>query len=153
MTMNPDPMSGAFDMFRAMAACAEAFNTFAMGSAADASHRSPTGTDDERQRMLQVYLAVANSGYRYLGRWAEISAKRYPELVRMLTSMNADPGARGSELGATMDSVRGFLREMAELPLEESKRLQTEIAAIMGTGKPASDAPKSPPRRRARAKE
>jgi choline dehydrogenase len=147
--MNPDPMRDVFDMFRAWAL---ARNKSASWAADDDARGSPTGAADEKQRMLELYLAVVNGGYRYLGRWAEISAKRYPEFVRMLASMNADPAAQAGGAGANMDSVRAFLREMIELPIEEAKRLQAEIGAIMGGGKPASDAPKPPPAQPRRTK-
>ena len=150
--MNPDPMDNPFDIARLMAAWSQAFSKFAMGASADTLSASPADAADMRQRMLELHLAVVNSGYRYLGRWAEISARRYPELARALASSNTD-AAKGTALGATLDSIRGFMREMAELPLEESKRLQSEIEAIFRIDKPASGGPKSRPRRRARAKE
>jgi hypothetical protein len=106
--MNPDPMSAGYDMFRMWAASAQAFNKFASGASpatgasADPARPSPSATDDAQQRLLQVYLAFLNSGYRYLGRWATISAERYPDLVQALMSTTTDPAARGRELGATM---------------------------------------------------
>jgi hypothetical protein len=145
-------MDNPFDMARLMAAWSQAYSKFVMGASADPLSASPADAADMRRRMLELHLAVVNSGYRYLGRWAEISARRYPELARALASTDAD-GAAGPALGATLDSIRGFMREMAELPLEESKRLQSEIEAIFRTGPPASGGPKSRPRRRARAKE
>lgn len=151
--MNPDPMSNPFDMSRLMAAWSQAFNRFAMGTSADTFSTSPADAADMQRRILELHLAVVTSGYRYLGRWAEISARRYPEFARALAATNTDAGVQRGAVGETLDSIRAFMREMAELPLEESKRLQTEIEGILGIGKPASEGPKSRRRRRARAKE
>jgi hypothetical protein len=148
--MNSDPTINPFDPTRLMAAWSQAFGRFAMGTAADTL--SPKDAADAQQRMLELHLAVVNSGYRYLGRWADIAARRYPEIARALASANTDPAA-GNSFGAALDSIRAFMREMAELPLEESKRLQTEIETILGIGTPAREGPKPRPRRRARAKE
>ena len=149
--MNPDPMGNPFDMSRMMAAWSQAFSRFAMGPSADTV--SPAEAADMQQRLLELHLAVVSSGYRYLGRWAEIAARRYPEFVRALASTSTDAAAQRRAVGETLDSVRAFMREMGELPLEESKRLQTEIEAILGIGKAEREGPKSRPRRRARAKE
>jgi hypothetical protein len=153
--MTNDPMNSAFDMFRMMASAAQAFSRFpGPGPAGTAA-----STAGDTERLLQLYLAFVNSGYRYLARWAEISARRYPEFARTMTSMSAQPDDSARQMGALLDSVRGYLREMAELPLAESERLQAEIEAIIGSATPAPPpppagkaAPKSRPRRRARAK-
>jgi hypothetical protein len=159
-----DPRQSAFDMFRMMANAADAFSRFPGPGSAGATGAPPA---DDRQRMLRLYLAFVNSGYRYLARWAEISARRYPEFAEAMTAMNAQPSAGAQpQMFALLDSVRAYLREMAELPLAESERLQAEIEAIVGqapaadaapssTGAAASSAgpaPKSRTKRRARAK-
>jgi hypothetical protein len=150
--MDRDPTTNPFDLARLMAAWSQAFSAFATGTSAGSSSTSPADEAAMRDRMLELHLAVVNSGYRYLGRWAEISAKRYPEVARALASTGSEAEA-GRTLGATLDSIRAFMREMAELPLDESKRLQTEIEAILRVGQPASGSTKSRPTRRARAKE
>jgi hypothetical protein len=72
-------------------------------------------------------------------------------------SMSSDPKTRAAQIGEATDHVRAYLREMTELPLEESKRLQTELEHIVGPATPAAPAATGvqspPPRRRARAKE
>ena len=146
--MYRDPTNSAFDMYRMMAAAAEAFTKYAW---ADPTQTRSAPSNDA-QRMLSLYMAFVNSGYRYLARWAEISARRYPDFARTLASINAQPQGSETEVAALVDSLRGFLREMSELPLEESKRLQDEIEAIMGVRTAASEAPKPRRKRRTRAK-
>lgn len=137
--MFQDPMNSAFDIYRMMATAAETFSRYAWNNPTQA-RSAPV---DNTQRMFRLYMAFVNSGYRYLARWAEISSKRYPELARALTAINAGRAVSDEELGALTDSFRAYLREMAELPVEESKRLQDEIEDIMSgeaaTGYPGQD--------------
>ena len=151
--MNRDPMNSAFDMYRMMAAAAEACTKYPWDNA-----EGPGSPVDAAKRMQQLYMAFTNSGYRYLARWAEISVKRYPEFTRLSSGMSAKRAITDAELGALVDSLRAYLREMADIPVDESKRLQAEIEAIM-----AAKAPKAPgttgaskaqarPKRRARTK-
>jgi len=140
--MYRDPMSSAFEMFRMMANAAEAFSKWTGPSEAP---------KDDSERLMRLYMAYVNSGYRYLARWADISARRYPDFAQAFTTMSSNPERGKAEIGALMDGTRRFLREMAELPIEESKRLQKEIEAIMGA--PAKGrASKGPARRRGKAK-
>ena len=146
--MNRDPFNSAFDMFRMMANAAQAFNRFQGSAAPDAPNSSA-----QAQQVLQLYQAFVNSGFRYLARWADISARRYPGFAETLAAVNADPKNNSSRMSALVDEVRAYLREMAELPLAESERLQAEIEKIVKAGgsapEPTEDAPRQ---RRARAK-
>ena len=83
--MNRDPMNSAFDMYRMMAAAAEAFTKYPWDNTADPASASV----DAAKRVQQLYMAFANSGFRYLARWAEISVKRYPEFTKLSSTMNA----------------------------------------------------------------
>jgi hypothetical protein len=143
-------------MYRMMAAAAEAFTKYAW--------TDPMGGEsmpvDAAQRMSQLYLAFVNSGYRYLARWAEISIKRYPEFAVLSAGLNANRTITEDEMAALVDHLRAYLREMADLPVEESKRLQAEIDSIMTAnasgartaGGAASTERPRPGKRRARAK-
>ena len=86
--------------------------------------------------MQQLYMAFTNSGYRYLARWAEISVKRYPEFTKLSSGMTASRAITDAELAALVDSLRAYLREMADIPVDESKRLQAEIETIMAAKPP-----------------
>lgn len=137
--MYRDPMSSAFEMFRMMANAAEAFNRW--------SNAGDTPADDS-QRLARLYMAYVNSGYRYLARWADIAVKRYPDFAQTFASVSKNPNARKAELNALLDQTRRYMREMAELPVEEAKRLQEEIEEIMGTPR----RPRRPRRKPARAR-
>lgn len=149
--MNRDPMNSAFDMYRMMAAAAEACTRYPWDNTADPASASV----DAAKRMQQLYMAFANSGFRYLARWAEISVKRYPEFTKLSSSMNARRAVTDAELASLVDNLRAYLREMADIPIDESKRLQAEIEAIMAVkasgAATAAQAP-VPPKRRARTK-
>jgi hypothetical protein len=146
-------MNSAFDMYRMMATAAEACTRYAWTGPVQAR----SAPADNAQRMSQLYFVFVNSGYRYLARWAEISARRYPDFATTLAAINARPSDCETDMAALVDSLRGYLREMGELPLEESRRLQAEIDAIMATSPapddaPANDAPMPKRKRQARAK-
>ena len=149
--MNRDPMNSAFDMYRMMAAAAEACTKYPWADVTGAG----SAPADAARRMQQLYMAFTNSGYRYLARWAEISVKRYPEFTKLSSGMAASRVVTDAELGALVDSLRASLREMADIPVDEAKRLQAEIETIMAARPPdaaSASAGQTPPKRRARAK-
>ena len=149
--MNRDPMNSAFDMYRMMAAAAEACTRYPWADVAGAG----SAPADAARRMQQLYMAFTNSGYRYLARWAEISVKRYPEFTKLSSGMTASRVVTDAELAALVDSLRAYLREMADIPVDEAKRLQSEIETIMAAKPPdaaSASATQAPPKRRARAK-
>jgi hypothetical protein len=140
-------MNSAFDIYRMMAAAADSFTRYAWSSPQNAQSEP----SDNSQRMWRLYMAFVNSGYRYLAHWAEISSKRYPQLAKALPALNAGNEVSDRELAELIDNFRAYLREMAELPVEESKRLQSEIDAIMaGVKRKSPGGPRG--RRAARAK-
>ena len=125
--MNRDPMNSAFDMYRMMAAAAEALTKYPWAGQA----QGQSAPADAAQQMARLYTIFVNSGYRYLARWAEISARRYPEFAALSGGMMASRTVTDAEMAALVDSLRAYLREMSELPVEEAKRLQSEIDAIV----------------------
>jgi hypothetical protein len=89
--------------------------------------------------MTQVYLACMNSGFRYMTRWVETSASYYPSMMQMLGTSATDPEQREKMLGAAVDNLRAHMREMGELPLHESQRLQAELEGIARKFWPAAE--------------
>jgi ElaB/YqjD/DUF883 family membrane-anchored ribosome-binding protein len=120
-------MNSAFDIYRMMAAAVDSFTRYAWGS----PQKAPSEPSDNRERMWRLYAAFVNSGYRYLARWAEISSRRCPQLASALPSLTAGLDVSDRELAELIDNFRAYLREMAELPAEESQRLEAEIDAVM----------------------
>jgi hypothetical protein len=125
--MYQDPMNSAFDIYRMMAAAVDSLSRYAWSS----PHKAQSEPSDNRERMWRLYIAFVNSGYRYLARWAEISSRRCPQLARALPSLNAGLEVSDRELAELIDNFRAYLREMAELPREESQRLEAEIDSVM----------------------
>jgi ElaB/YqjD/DUF883 family membrane-anchored ribosome-binding protein len=120
-------MNSAFDIYRMMATAVDSFTRYAWSN----PQKAPSEPSDNRQRMWRLYVAFVNSGYRYLARWAEISSRRWPQLASALPTLNGGLEVSDRELAELIDNFRAYLREMAELPAEESQRLEAEIDAVM----------------------
>jgi len=90
---------------------------------------------------MRLHMAYINSDYRYLARWAEIAVRRYPEFQKAFVSVSEKPQSK-AELNELLDEARAFMREMAELPREETEHLRDEIDAIMGEGKGKKPTPR-----------
>lgn len=118
------------------------------GAASTGAAKDPAELMD---RMTSAHLAAVASGFRYVQRWAELSGKAYPLALRA-TTLSRSGG--GQELGTTLDDLRKTLREMAELPLQESRRLQAELADAwkMEGPEPAPGEDEPPPRRQRRTR-
>ena len=65
--------------------------------------------------------------------------------------MNASRAITEAEMAALVDSLRAYLREMADIPVEESKRLQAEIDKIMAAKPPDAASAAESQKRRPRA--
>jgi hypothetical protein len=99
------------------------------------------------QRLTDLYLACAGSGFRYMGKWAEISSRHVPTMMRTMTSsmdMSGTTEQRQRSMSEGIDDYRAFLREMTDLPFDESKRLQQDFDRIL--------TPESEPKRRGNVK-
>jgi hypothetical protein len=104
--------------------------------------------------MAQASLAWMRSGFSYWRGWAEIYASHYPVMMQSLQAMTADPGRWQEARGVLIDNLRAYLREMAELPWQESRRLQAELEKIAGQVWPApAGGQEEPYRRRANVKQ
>jgi hypothetical protein len=119
------------------------------GNAGGNGAASSTGTmtGDLPQRLTDLYLACAGSGFRYMGKWAEISSRHVPTMMRTMTSsmdMAATTEQRQRSMSEGIDDYRAFLREMTDLPFDESKRLQQDFDKIL--------TPDASPTRRANVK-
>ena len=89
------------------------------------------GTDPSEMmdRMASAHSATLASGARYMKAWSELSAEAFSLMSRaMALSYAGTDGAK--ELGTVTDELRAVYRKMAELPMSESRRLQTSLAEI-----------------------
>ncbi|HYB40355.1 MAG TPA: GMC oxidoreductase, partial [Candidatus Methylomirabilis sp.] len=88
----------------------------------------------------QLGPACAVSGLRYWARVAELWGRAMPAVAKTL--LEADPLERPGALGgAVLDELRAGLRELAELPGEESRRLLAELERLAGAVRPDARAP------------
>lgn len=92
----------------------------------------------------QVMLACAASSLRYWGRSAEVWGKTLPLLIEAVTTANGQPKDGIAGTSTALDEMLSMLRERAEMPGQESRRLQAELEQIvLGHASPA--APEVPP--------
>ncbi len=126
------------ELFRAMTA---GFTPPEAGSTASGAAPGPAGLGLEA--LGEVSGAFLASGLRYWSRLGEMWIRAWPVLLRAATRAPAGAGA-DAEAAALADDVRAVLRELADLPCQESRRLQAELDRITAAGAipaPDPDAP------------
>ena len=137
------------EMVRAAAAMAP----FMTGSRQSAGPAEGGGnpTTDAAGCMAQTCLVAAGSGLRYWRRLAEASGAHQAELLQAMAS-----GEAMSELERRMlaDRLRGYLRELGEISLQEARLFQLELDRLSAAFAVATDpdATDASPHRRWRAK-
>ena len=80
-----------------------------------------------------------NGGFRYWKRWADTYSSFYPVINRSVAAMDSDPSKSGEARGILVDTLRAYLREMVDLPYQESRRLQAELEEIIRKLTPTPD--------------
>lgn len=93
----------------------------------DDQQQTPFDTQDAAKFMAQASRLWLESSARFWGRSAEISSEFYNEVRRNIADIDSDSSDRSESEGALMDLLRGYVRQMVELPAQESRRLQAEI--------------------------
>jgi hypothetical protein len=122
---------------------------------AAAGRGSPAAAPDLRgivQFLAQAWLAYLGSGLRYWSQLADAWARTAPALLRTLA--DGDTSAKHPEARAVaLDELRGRLRELADIPSQESRLLQAELDRIAAGLWPKADTkPNGPYWRRWEAK-
>ena len=140
MTENENPYQQMADMWvRAMTAGFDLF-TGVSGQAAE----SPVDPAQLMERANKAHLAAVSSGLRSIGRWSEIANRTYP-LACEVMALSASGTVETAQFGKALDDLRASLRELVELPLHESRRLQQELMEVW---QPAPPTPAKAPRRK-----
>lgn len=80
--------------------------------------------------MNQAFLVFATSGVRYWTRSMQTYAKCFPELYGLLTAKNSRNLADTGVQRILLDRLRAMLRELADLPGQESRWMQAELAKL-----------------------
>jgi len=82
--------------------------------------------------MSQACLVFATSGLRYWTRAAQIYGEYCPVLGQLLSATNSRSLDSTEEQRILLDRLRALLRELAELPGQESQWMQAELAKLEG---------------------
>ena len=94
-------------------------------------YSSPGKAGEVLELLSQSMLTVAASGFRYWAHVAELCGVAVPVLASMLKD-GSTRSADDPEFQLKMlDSLRGLLRDFAELPLAESRRLQADLQRLV----------------------
>ena len=149
MTDAANPME---DLAQAWARAMTGFLT-PPGQGADVA-AGPTQPSDVMGQVTDAHLAATNSYFRYMKDMADVSGRAYMRAVRATTLWGSQPGSEADELGTALDELRESLREMSELPMNESRRLQSELAELRreGAAEPDTGSEAEPKRRQRRAR-
>lgn len=86
--------------------------------------------DGSAQVVSQAILMCAASGFRYWARTAEIWSQAIPLIVAALTDGDSQPGRDQATDVARVDQLRRALRELADVPADEARRLQQSLERL-----------------------
>ena len=90
------------------------------------------GVDPQIQAFLgQAWPLLMASGMRYWARAAESWAKLLQVGIQGMAAGSADPTRVAEDRAIQLDALRAGIREVVELPGEESRRLQAELDEIV----------------------
>lgn len=125
---NLDPIGTWGEVLRQMTAARDAL-TPPSASVAAGGGPAPPPVDPQTLALLgQAWLVVVTSGIRYWAHAAETWAKLLAAVPRSFTAKSGDL----AEADATLiDEFRARLRELADLPCQESRRIQAELDDIV----------------------
>ncbi len=158
----PNPTNGPFgedlnryfgDMFQMMAMAREAWSSGNpyTGMLGITGENASEG-QDVMDFMKQAYLACMSSYFRAWGRLVELHGNHAPTIIEHLSEMNADPNQNREARGVLIDTLRAYFRELSELPEQESRTLQAELAKIEQAFWTAEGEPSAQARRRVHIK-
>jgi hypothetical protein len=99
------------------------------GTRGDDEGNARPGADPRRllEATAEVPLLVLLAGVRTWSRCAEAWLELWLKAVRALGDAQTSPQARA----ALLDEARAALREVTTLPVQESRRLQAELEALL----------------------
>lgn len=105
--------------------------------------RAGARLDWAAQVVSQAILMCAASGFRYWARTAEIWSQAVPLIVAALADGDSQPGRDQTTSGVRVDELRRALRELADVPADEARRLQRALEHLLFRLGPAA-APGTP---------
>lgn len=79
---------------------------------------------------VRVNALMLSSNIRYWMKWQQIVAQRLPRIRRLVDDYRADGRKDPRIRHELLDELRRYLREMAELPADQHRRVRDEIVKI-----------------------
>lgn len=79
---------------------------------------------------VRVNALMLGSNIRYWVKWQQIVTKRLPRIRRLVDEYQAEGKRDPTIRHALLDELRCYLREMAELPADQHRRVREEITKI-----------------------
>jgi hypothetical protein len=104
--------------------------------------------------MARANLIASAGGLRYWRKLAQIYAARQANILRSLSAGAGDPGHSQEGRRALVEEVRGYLREIGDVSLQEARAFQSELETLAADLATAAETPdeSSEYRRRWKAK-
>ncbi|MFO1320803.1 MAG: hypothetical protein U1F52_14400 [Burkholderiales bacterium] len=79
---------------------------------------------------VRVNALMLSSNIRYWVKWQQIVTQRLPRIRRLVDEYQADGKRDPAIRHELLDELRRYLREMAELPADQHRRVREEITKI-----------------------
>jgi len=95
------------------------------------ARRAGARLGEAAQVVSQALLLCAASSFRYWARTAEIWSQAVPPIAAALADGGRHPGRDQAISAARIDELRRALRELAEVPADESRRLQQALERLL----------------------
>jgi hypothetical protein len=92
--------------------------------------RAGAQLDGAAQVVSQAILMCAASGFRYWARTAEIWSQAVPLIVAALADGDSQLGRDQATSAAPVDELRRALRDLADVPADEARRLQQALERL-----------------------
>lgn len=139
----------------------------ALTDAAPMAQGAPEKEGEGRSEMADLMMAAARAqlaltvaGLDYSRRLVDLQARRAPRVGESLLTAFGERGLSATERRALIDEMRGYMREMATVTMDEASyvtralsEIDRTLAAAVGDAPGGSAAAEAPHARRWRAKE
>jgi hypothetical protein len=116
-----------FEMWRAVADVLVEQRSSSRGG--KANHRQALAAD-AIALVVDANALLFNNSLQYWLRWQRLVSRRVPAIRRRLEAFKAEDDPSPELRAALMDEIRLYLREMAELPCDQCRRVQHDIEEL-----------------------
>jgi len=147
----PHAWSQMFDLWRRMAQGAAASAVSAGAAPFGAGRLTSDATSDPQALpnfMAHAYMTVMTCGLRCLSGWAHIHARYLGSMGPGISAVSG--GASQQDQMLMLDQLRGYVRELMELPYHECRRALDDLQALESSVLPQAGADDHPRRWKAK---